>query len=72
MGKFRESIASAERAIALRPGYAEAFNNVAAGHNALGEWAPAIAAAENALRLNPALQIAQNNLSYARAQDLKR
>ena len=68
MSRYRESLASAERAIAQRPDYAEAFNNVAAAHLALGEWDEAIKAAEAAVRLNPRLQIAQNNLAWARQQ----
>ena len=68
MARYRESIASARRAIALRPTYAEAWNNVAAGHNALREWAQGIAAGGEALRLNPSLQIARNNLDFARQQ----
>lgn len=66
MARYRESIASAKRAIELRPGYAEAWNNVAAAHNALNEFDQGIAAGEEALRLNPALQIARNNVAYAR------
>lgn len=68
MSRYRASLASAERAIAQRPDYAEAFNNVAAAHLALGEWDEAIKAAEVAVRLNPRLQIAQNNLAWARQQ----
>jgi tetratricopeptide (TPR) repeat protein len=68
MGRYRESIASARRALALRPSYAEAWNNVAAGHIALREWDQGIAACEEALRLNPSLQIARNNLNFARQQ----
>jgi tetratricopeptide (TPR) repeat protein len=72
MGRYRDSIASAQRAIALRPGYAEAWNNVAAGHIGLREFEQGIAAGEQALKLNPALQIARNNVAYARQQLLKR
>jgi tetratricopeptide (TPR) repeat protein len=68
VGRYRECIDSANRALALRPGYAEAFNNIAAAHNALGEWDAGIAAGEQAVRLNPGLQVAQNNLNYARQQ----
>jgi len=66
MARYRNSIASAERALAVRPDYAEALNNVAAGHIALGEWDAGIAAAEEAVRLNPQLKIAWNNLAFAR------
>jgi tetratricopeptide (TPR) repeat protein len=71
MRRFRECIASAQQALALRPSYAEAMNNIAAAHNALGEWDAGIAAGEQALRLNPSLQIALNNVNYARAQKLQ-
>jgi protein O-mannosyl-transferase len=67
-GRYRESIASAEEALKLNPEYAEAYNNIAAGHNALGEWDLGISAAEKAIALNPTLQIARNNLAYAMAQ----
>jgi len=69
--QFRESIESAKQALKLRPGYAEAYNNIAAGHNALGEWDEGIAAAREAVRLNPGLAIARNNLAYAQAEKAK-
>src|SRR4029450_7834990 len=68
MRRFRECIESARQALVVRPAYAEALNNIAAAHNALGEWDEGIAAAEEALRLNPSLQIALNNIDYARQQ----
>ena len=68
MRRYRECIAAAQRALALRPAYAEAWNNIAAAHNALKEWAQGIAAGEEALRINPSLQIARNNLAFARQQ----
>lgn len=68
IGRFRECIASATQALSLRPEYAQAYNNIAAAHNGLGEWDAGIAAGEQAVRLNPGLQIAQNNLNYARRQ----
>ncbi len=65
-GEYRRCIAHAEQALALRPGYAEAYNNIAAAHNALGEWDAGIRAAERAVALKPDLAIARNNLAYAR------
>ena len=65
---FRGRIASALDALALCPDYADAYNNVAAGHNALGEWDAGIAAAVQALRLRPDFALARNNLAYALAQ----
>ena len=68
VGRYRECIASAERALIMRPLYAEAWNNVAAAHNALREWDQGIAAGEEALKINPSLQIARNNVNFARQQ----
>ena len=68
MRRYRECIASARRALEIRPQYAEAWNNIGAAHNALAEWSEGIAASEAALRINPSLQIARNNLAFARQQ----
>jgi Tfp pilus assembly protein PilF len=65
-GQFRECIALAEQALELRPGFAEAYNNIAAGHNAMAEWDAGIAAAERAVQLKPDLALARGNLQYAR------
>ena len=68
MKRYLESLASATRAVELRPAYAEGWNNVAAAHNALGNFEQGIAAGEKAIQLNPSLQIARNNVEYARRQ----
>ncbi|HWD99395.1 MAG TPA: tetratricopeptide repeat protein, partial [Bryobacteraceae bacterium] len=69
-GKFRESIRAAEQALKMRPDYAEAWNNIAAGHEALGEWDEAVAAAAKAVVLKPDFQLAKNNLAYSRQQQM--
>ena len=69
-GQFRDCIARAEEALRLRPDYAEAYNNIAAAHNALGEWDAGIAAAERAVALKPDFMLARNNLAHARSQKL--
>jgi tetratricopeptide (TPR) repeat protein len=69
-GRFRECIARAEEALRLRPDYAEAYNNIAAAHNSLGEWDAGIAAGERAVELKPDFALARSNLAYARAQKL--
>ncbi len=43
-GRFRDCIQAAEQALKLRPGFALAYNNIAAAHMDLGEWDAAIAA----------------------------
>jgi protein O-mannosyl-transferase len=65
-GKFEESIADAERALTLKPDYAEAFNNICAANNKLGRFDEATKACEQALRIKPDFDLARNNLQYAR------
>jgi tetratricopeptide (TPR) repeat protein len=67
--QYKESIESAQRALALDPKMAEAWNNVGAGEAGLQQWDEAIHAEEEALRLNPELQITKNNLAaYTQAK----
>lgn len=66
--RYLESIGAAQTAIYLRPGYAEAYNNVGAAYAALHLWGPAIQADRQALRLKPDYQLAKNNLAWALAQ----
>jgi protein O-mannosyl-transferase len=65
-GRYAESIAASRAAIALRPNYAEACNNIGAAYNKLGRYEEAAAACEEALRLKPDFELARNNLQYAR------
>jgi protein O-mannosyl-transferase len=65
-GRFRDCIRAAEQALKLRPGFALAYNNIAAAHMDMGEWDAAIAAAGEAVRLQPDFQLARNNLAYAK------
>jgi len=63
--RYAESITASRSAIALRPGYAEAWNNIGAVYNRLGQYEQGIAACKEALRLKPGFERAQNNLQYA-------
>jgi tetratricopeptide (TPR) repeat protein len=67
-GRYKDCIEAARKALSLRPDYAEAYNNIAAGHQALGEWDEAIAAAREAIRLRPDFQLARNNLAWSLRQ----
>jgi tetratricopeptide (TPR) repeat protein len=67
-GRYRDCIVAATEALKLKPDYAEAYNNVAAGYQSLGQWDDAIRAAQQALKLNPNLQLARNNLAYSMAK----
>jgi tetratricopeptide (TPR) repeat protein len=64
--RYPESIVASRRALDLRPGYAEAWNNICAACNKLGRYDEAVAACEQALRSRPDFELARNNLEYAR------
>lgn len=65
-GQFEACIAACTRALAVRAGYAEAYNNQCAALNRLGRYAEAATACEQALRLKPDFELARNNLAEAR------
>jgi len=70
-GRYEQSIRDAEEALQMRPAYAEAYNNIAAGYAALGKWDQAIAAAQAALRIKPDFPLARNNLAWAQSKKTK-
>jgi tetratricopeptide (TPR) repeat protein len=63
--QFEKSITAARKAIALKPEYAEAYNNICAAENILGHFQEARKAGEEAVRLQPNNQLARNNLRWA-------
>jgi tetratricopeptide (TPR) repeat protein len=67
-GEYERSIGDAQRALLLRPDYAEAYNNIAADYASMHKWDEAISAATTALRLKPDFPLARNNLAWALAQ----
>jgi len=66
--RYQDTISAAQKALALRPNYAEAYNNIAAAYEAMERWDEAIAAATQALRLKPDFALARNNLLWSEAQ----
>jgi protein O-mannosyl-transferase len=64
-GRYEDCIRAAHKALELRPDYAEAYNNIAAGYQSMGRWDDAIHAARKAISLKPDFQIARNNLAYS-------
>jgi tetratricopeptide (TPR) repeat protein len=66
--RYVDCIAAGRAALALRPNYAEAWNNIGAAYNQLGQFKEAAAACEEAVRYKPDFELARNNLQYARAQ----
>jgi protein O-mannosyl-transferase len=70
-GRYDDCIASAKKALQIRPDYAEAYNNIAAAYNAMAKWDEGIYAAREAVRLKPDDQLAKNNLAWAISQKQK-
>jgi tetratricopeptide (TPR) repeat protein len=70
-GDFTGSIEAARQALALKPDFAEAYNNIAAGFASLHQWDEAIVAAREALRLKPDFPLARNNLAWAEGESRK-
>ncbi len=70
-GKYADCIASARKALDLRPGYSEAWNNIAAAYNAQAMWDQGIQAGEKAVQLDPNNQLAKNNLAWAKSNKAK-
>lgn len=68
--RYQDSLAACQKALKLRPDYAEAYNGLAAAYVALEMWNEAIQSAQQALQLNPDLPLARDNL--ARSLDQKR
>lgn len=66
--QYETCIQDARNALHLRPDYAEAYNNIAAGYAAMGKWDDAIAAARKALVLKPDFPLAKNNLVWSEQQ----
>ena len=63
--------AAARKALALKPDYAEAYNNIAAAYESMGMWDEAVDAAVQAVTLKPDFQLAKNNLQYSLEQKAK-
>jgi Flp pilus assembly protein TadD len=66
--RYEECIRSSEHALALRPAYAEAYNNICAALNALGKYASAADACEHALAVKPDYPLARHNLALAKGR----
>jgi tetratricopeptide (TPR) repeat protein len=69
--RFEECLAAAQRALDIRPGYAEAYNNMAAAYLSLGRWDEGIEAARQAMQSKPNYAAAKDNLEWGLSQRAK-
>jgi len=65
---FDGCIIACQKALELRPDYADAWNNICSAHNAMGQWQQGVDACEKAIALRPDYQLAKNNLNWARSE----
>jgi tetratricopeptide (TPR) repeat protein len=70
-GQFLESAMAAKAATNIQPNYANAWNNICAAYNKIGEWDSAIVAGTRAVELNPANELSKNNYAYAQQQKIR-
>jgi len=60
--RYPQCIITAQEALRLKPGFAEAYNNMGAAYIKLQQYDKAVDALKEAIRLKPDLTVAQNNL----------
>ncbi len=63
--RYQDCIDACNKALALKPGYDLAYNNICASYNKMGKYDEAIAAAKKGLQSNPNNQFLKNNLAEA-------
>ena len=65
MGRHREAIREFEKAVAIRPDHAQAYDGMGVSHDMQGEFSSAVASYEKALRIDPSSDHTYNNLGYS-------
>jgi protein O-mannosyl-transferase len=70
-GNYQDCIGAAQKALDLRPGYAEAYNNIAAAFLSMKRWDEGIEAARLALQSKPNYAAAKTNLEWGLSQKTK-
>ena len=65
---YEKCISAAQKALVLKPDYAEAYNNICSAYNALNKFEDGAKACEAALKIKPGYALAQGNLNWAKKQ----
>ncbi len=65
-GFYNKCIDTCMDALAVKPDYAVAYNNMCSAYNRLGQYDKAIEAGERALEISPDFERARNNLKWAK------
>jgi hypothetical protein len=63
--RYEDCIAAAKKALALRPEYADAYNNICVADNMLGRFLDGKEAGEEAVRIAPNVELFQSNLKWS-------
>jgi len=66
-GNYQGCVDAAEKALKLKPDYAEAYNNICSAYNAMKKFEDGAKACEAALKINSGYTLARNNLNYAKS-----
>ena len=69
--QFPECIGATEKALAINPKGAIAYNNMGAAYNSLKMWDKGIEACSKAVAIAPTFTLAKNNLAWAKSQKAK-
>lgn len=69
--QYLESAMAAKAATNIQPNYANAWNNICAAYNKIGEWDSALVAGQRAVELNPTNELSKNNYIYAQQQKVR-
>lgn len=68
MGDYEKCIFYCEKALIVKPDYADAYSNIAASYNKLQQWDKGIEASKKALAIDPKHKFAKGNLDWAMSQ----
>ena len=65
---YQGCITAAQKALAIKPDYAEAWNNICSAYNAMNNFEEGAKACKEALRIKPGYPLAQGNLNFANSK----